>query len=109
METDVLLVFATFPTRELAREIGRTLVEEKLAACVNLLPAVESIYRWQGTVETAEESLALCKTTAARFSEFEKRLRALHPYEVPEIIAISAKDGLPAYLAWVVESVDQTS
>ena len=107
MSDPVLLVFATFPSRDLARTIGRMLVEERLVACVNLLPQVESIYRWQGAVETAEETLALYKTTETRYPAFQGRLKELHPYEVPEIVAVSIAHALPSYLKWVAESVER--
>jgi periplasmic divalent cation tolerance protein len=105
MSDAVLVVFATFPDAETARSIGRKLVEEQLAACANLVPQLESIYRWKGAVETANEVLALIKTTAASYAKLEARLRELHPYEVPEIIALEVRAGLPAYLDWVRESV----
>ncbi|MBV9128610.1 MAG: divalent-cation tolerance protein CutA [Verrucomicrobia bacterium] len=104
---DALLVFATFPDAEKAREVGRTLVSERLAACVNILTApVDSIYTWQGKIEAASETLALLKTTRAVYRKLEARLRALHPYEVPEIIALPLAAGLPAYLQWVAANCD---
>ncbi len=102
---EILLVFATFPDLARAREIGRILVAERLAACVNVLSApVESIYTWQGQQEEAAETLALIKTTRARYDALQERLRALHPYDVPEIIALPLAAGLPDYLRWVGES-----
>ena len=102
---DVLVVFATFPDPDKAREIGRLLVTERLAACVNILSApVESIYTWQGQQEETTETLTLFKTTRAAFPGLQERLRALHPYEVPEIIALPLAAGLPEYLRWVGES-----
>ena len=85
---DILIVFCTFPDLGQARETGTALVEAQLAACVNLIPAVESIYRWEGKVETAAEVLAVFKTTSEAWPRFESRLRELHPYEVPEIVAV---------------------
>lgn len=102
---NTLLVFSTFPDIEKARQIGTSLVESQLAACVNLIPAVESIYRWQGKVETSSEVLAIFKTTSAAWSEFEARLKALHPYDVPEIVAVEAEHVSAGYAAWVGESV----
>lgn len=102
---DVLLILCTFPNPEQARQIGTALVERQLAACVNLLPAVESIYRWQGKVETATETLAIFKTTAAAYPDFEKSLTEMHPYGVPEIVAISPEMIAGSYLAWVTDSV----
>jgi periplasmic divalent cation tolerance protein len=103
--SDVLLVLCTFPDSEQARQIGTVLVEAQLAACVNLLPAVESIYRWQGKVETAAETLAIFKTTAAAFPAFEKTLTELHPYEVPEILALEPAEVAAPYRAWLLSSV----
>ena len=98
---EVLLVFSTFPNAAQAREIGRVLVAERLAACVNLLPGVTSIYVWQGKEEESAETLALIKTRRELYPALEARLRALHPYEVPEIVAVEFAAGLPAYLEWV--------
>ena len=101
----LLLVFCTFPDVASARQIGTVLVERQLAACVNLVPAVESIYRWQGKVETATETLAIFKTTAAAFPAFEQKLAELHPYEVPEIIALEPAQVAAPYRAWVSAEV----
>lgn len=103
--SDVRLVLCTFPDVEKAREIGMKLVEERLAACVNLLPGVESIYRWQGVVESSAEVLAIFKTTADGWAAFAARLKELHPYEVPEIIAVEPDQVTAAYAKWVGESV----
>jgi periplasmic divalent cation tolerance protein len=103
--TDALLVCATFPDLAQARAIGRTLVTERLAACVNVVTApLESIYTWQGQHEENEEILAFMKTTRAAYPALETRLRALHPYEVPEIIAVPIAAGLPDYLRWIAEN-----
>lgn len=99
---EVRLVICTFPSAEVARQIGTALVEKQLAACVNLVPAIESIYRWQGEIETATETLALFKTTAALYPQFEFALAALHPYDVPEIIAIQPDQVAETYAKWVV-------
>lgn len=104
MGDEVLLALSTFPDLETARRIARQLVTENFAACANIIPAIESIYRWQGKVESGDEVLALFKLAASRYSEFETKLRALHPYEVPEIIACKIDHGLPEYLSWVGES-----
>ena len=101
MET-IRIVLCTFPTADAARQIGTTLVEKQLAACVNLVPAVESIYRWQGGVESATETLAIFKTSPAAYPEFERTLASLHPYEVPEIVAISPQEVAETYAAWVL-------
>jgi periplasmic divalent cation tolerance protein len=104
MAEEALLVFSTFPTAEAARTAVRTLVEERLCACGNLMPKVESIYRWEGRVETAEEVLIVLKTTRLRYPAVEESLRAMHPYEVPEIIAVRLENGAPAYLKWIADS-----
>ena len=101
----LLMVFSTFPDAASARQIGTLLVERQLAACVNLILAVESIYRWQGNVETAAETLAIFKTTAAAFPDFKRELAALHPYEVPEIIAISPEKIAAPYRTWLYTEV----
>jgi len=102
---DLYLVFCTFPTLESARQIGTLLVNTQLAACVNLCPQVESIYRWKGEVETATEVLAIFKTTAEAWPMFQERLTALHPYETPELVAQRPAEVNGSYAAWVVESV----
>lgn len=103
--SDIRLILCTFPDVDQARGIGRALVEARLAACVNLIPGVESIYHWQGVVETNAEVLAVFKTTASAFPAFESRLRELHPYEVPEIIALRPEQVAETYACWVSESV----
>jgi periplasmic divalent cation tolerance protein len=103
--SDVRLVICTFPEIATARQIGTLLVEKQLAACVNLIPGAESIYRWQGKVETAGEILALFKTTAAAYPAFERELTALHPYEVPEILAIAPAAVAESYTRWLLAEV----
>ena len=98
---DVLLVFTNAPDRDVATRIAQTLVDKRLAACVNILPGCTSVYRWQGEVERAEEVPMLIKTRGARFHELEAAIRQLHPYELPEIIAVPVTQGLPDYLDWV--------
>ncbi|GAB3350439.1 divalent-cation tolerance protein CutA [Lysobacter tyrosinilyticus] len=97
----VLLAYCTCPDTASADRIARALVAERLAACVNRLPGVQSTYRWQGAVEQADEVLLLIKTTADRLDAMTARLRVLHPYELPELIAVEVRAGLPAYLDWV--------
>jgi periplasmic divalent cation tolerance protein len=104
MADEVLLILSTFPDLATARRISRQLVEERFAACANILPQVESIYWWQGKVEDGNEILVLFKTSADRFPALETTLRQLHPYEVPEIIAVQLSQGLPEYLDWVATS-----
>lgn len=103
MIDNVLIVLTNCPDAEVADRLARTLVEQKLAACVNRLPAVDSVYRWQGAVERAVEVPLLIKSTRERLPEIQEAIRALHPYEVPEIVAIPVVAGLPAYLRWVVD------
>jgi periplasmic divalent cation tolerance protein len=97
----VLLACSTCPDAQTAAAIARTLVEERLAACVSQLPGITSTYRWQGEIETAGEVLLLIKTTGERLDALGARLRQLHPYELPELVAVEVRAGLPDYLAWV--------
>ncbi len=99
------LVLVTVPSRADGERIGRALVEERLAACVNVVPGLRSVYRWQGAVEAADEALLLIKTTAAAVEALAARVRSLHPYTLPEVIALPVAAGLTAYLAWVDEGV----
>lgn len=101
----VAVVLVTGPDPETLEAIARTLVEERLIACANILPVVSSIYRWEGAIEEAPESQAILKTTAGRIAALERRVAALHPYEVPEILALDVAGGSAAYLAWVRASV----
>ena len=98
----LLLALTTIGSREEAESIARTLLDERLVACANLLPGCRSLYLWQGALEEADETLVLFKTTRNRYRAFEERLRALHPYELPEIVALSPDALLPAYAAWVI-------
>jgi len=100
----VHLVFCSCPDSDTAQRLATTLVRERLAACVSVLPAMRSVYRWQGAVEQADEVLLLAKTPAARVAGLVERLQALHPYELPEILAVEAATGLPAYLHWVADA-----
>ena len=104
MSEEILLALSTFPDAETARCISKQLVEEKLAACANILPAIESIYRWKGEIETGQEIIAFFKTSEDRHAAFQEKLRSLHPYELPEIIFLPIAAGLPEYLRWVAES-----
>ena len=97
----IRIVFCTFPNIDAARQIGTALVEKQLAACVNLLPGIESVYRWQEKVESAAEILAIFKTSAATYPAFEKALGELHPYEVPEIVAVEPAEIAESYRSWV--------
>lgn len=104
MDGEIRLALSTFPDAETARRIASQLVSEKFAACANIVPAIESIYRWQGKVEQATEVLVFFKTTAALWAAFQEKLKSLHPYDVPEIICLDVRDGLPDYLRWVREN-----
>ena len=104
MADEVLLVLSTFPDAETARRIAEQLVREHFVACANILPGVQSIYHWQGKVEKAAETMVLFKTTRVRLAEFQTKLKALHPYDVPEIVALRVSEGLPEYLQWVREN-----
>jgi periplasmic divalent cation tolerance protein len=103
--TEARLVLSTCADRASAETLARVLVEERLAACVNLVPGIHSIYRWQGGVETADEVLLVIKTTAARVDPLTRRIEALHDYEVPEVIVLEAAGGGAPYLAWLSASV----
>jgi periplasmic divalent cation tolerance protein len=103
MIDSVLIVLTNCPDVEVADRIARTVVEQRLAACVNRLAPVESVYRWQGAVERATEVPLLIKTTRERYADLEEAIRALHPYQVPEIIAVPVSAGLPSYLRWVTD------
>lgn len=97
------LVLCTFPDKATAQRVATALVEQRLAACVNLLPAIDSIYRWEGRIESACEVLALIKTTAEACPQLESKLKELHPYEVPEIVALPVERAEAVYAKWVAE------
>jgi periplasmic divalent cation tolerance protein len=101
MAKTILLALSTFPDCETARRISNQLVTEKLAACANILPSVESIYTWKEKLENGNETLVFFKLSEARQSAFQEKLRSLHPYEAPEIIFVPLAGGLPEYLRWV--------
>lgn len=103
--TDARVVLTTAADTAEAEKIARALVDRRLAACVNILPQIRSIYRWQGTVEDAAEILLVIKTTATHFSAVRDAIRELHSYDVPECIALPITDGSPDYLQWLTESV----
>ncbi|MDP4584130.1 MAG: divalent-cation tolerance protein CutA [Verrucomicrobiales bacterium] len=102
---DIITLITTFADAETARQIGTQLVESQLVACVNVLPGVESIFRWQGEVQLDAEAIALIKTTRGRLEELEAWLQTYHPYEVPEILVLTPESGSARYLQWVRESV----
>jgi periplasmic divalent cation tolerance protein len=103
LDKEFLVVLSTCPTPAVATELARALVEQGHAACVNVLPAVRSIYRWQGKVQSDEEALLVIKTTAGRFRELREALVARHPYEVPEVVALRVADGHHPYLDWLAD------
>ena len=103
--TDKCIVLSTAGSQEQAREIAQALVGRRLAACVNIVPGVESVYRWQDKVETAGEWLLVMKTTAGAFPALRQALLELHSYEVPECLQLAVEDGDTAYLQWIGESV----
>jgi periplasmic divalent cation tolerance protein len=104
MAAKILLALSTFPDVETARRISNQLVSESFAACANIFPAIESIYRWKGKIENGAETFVLFKVSEDRRRAFQEKLRSLHPYEVPEIIFVQVTTGLPEYLRWVTES-----
>jgi periplasmic divalent cation tolerance protein len=99
--TDALLVFTTLPSADKAAELAKVLVEERLAACANLLPAIRSIYRWQGKLQDENEVLVLLKTRAEHLERLKLRILELHPYEVPEVLAVPVEAGYQPYLDWL--------
>ena len=101
-KTKAIVVLVTAGTAENAEQIARALVEERLAACVNLIPGVRSIYRWQGKVADEAEWLLVIKSERSRFAAIEARVRALHGYEVPEVIALEIAEGSAPYLEWLL-------
>ncbi len=107
--TDISVILVTAGSDEEASRIGRTLVEEKLVACVNIIPRIRSIYWWQGEVCDDEEVLLIMKSATSKYPLIQDRIRALHSYEVPEIITFPIVQGLPEYLKWVIHSTTQSS
>lgn len=107
MESDYLIILITAPDRVIGREIATHLVDAQLAACVNLLPGVTSFYRWEGKLNEDEEVLLIGKTRRECFGRLQKAVQTIHPYQVPEIVAVPLIDGLEAYLRWIDESVSR--
>ena len=100
-----LVVLSTFPSADKAAEVARQLVDAKLAACVNIVPAIRSIYRWQGAISDDAEVLAIIKTTTERYDALAQLVTSLHPYDVPELLALPVAAGHAPYLAWLAASV----
>jgi periplasmic divalent cation tolerance protein len=103
-EPEFVVVLVTTANAEEAARLGRTLVEERLAACANVIGPIRSIYRWQGTVEEADEHLVLLKARGADVAALEARVRALHSYDVPEVLALPVTAGSASYLAWLADA-----
>jgi periplasmic divalent cation tolerance protein len=103
--TDKRIVFTAAASQEEASRIARHLVEHRLAACVNIVPQIASIYRWRGKVEETREWLLIVKTTTAAFGQVREAIAELHSYELPECICLTIEDGSSAYLQWIAESV----
>jgi periplasmic divalent cation tolerance protein len=103
--TDTVVVLVTAPSADEAARIARAVVGEKLAACGNVVPGVRSIYRWEGEVRDEPEALLVLKAPAKRFPELRDRVVALHPYQVPEVVALRIDDGSERYLDWIVQSM----
>jgi periplasmic divalent cation tolerance protein len=105
MSEETVVAMVTAPTMEEAAQLGRMLVEERLAACANLVPGLRSIYRWQDAVQDDAEVLLLIKTTANVFDRLAQRIQELHSYDIPEVLALPVVAGLPAYLQWLTAQV----
>ena len=106
MTNETQIVLCTVPDEAAARRIASALVGERLAACVNIVPGITSVYRWKDTIENAAELLLIIKTNMGVYTRLQDRIHALHPYELPEIIAVSIDSGLPDYLAWITTSLE---
>lgn len=104
MTDQPMLVLTNAPDMAAAQVLARSLVESRLAACVSIGPAVHSFYRWQGNIEQADEVTLTVKTVAARYGDVEAAIRAFHPYQVPEILAVPVSNGSAAYLAWIADA-----
>ena len=106
MTEEHCIVLCMVPDAATGEQLAQRLVEERLAACVNMLPAITSIYRWQGNIQKDAECLLIIKSRRDRFATLCETVRELHPYELPEIIAVPLIDGLPAYLSWIDQNLE---
>jgi periplasmic divalent cation tolerance protein len=105
--TDVAVVLVTAPSQQVAEQLAAALVEERLAACGNVVPGVVSIYRWEGAVQREQEVLVVFKTPTALAARLIERVQQLHPYDVPEAVALRSAEVLPSYAAWVADSTSE--
>jgi periplasmic divalent cation tolerance protein len=105
--SEYVVVFMTASSLDEAETIAHTLVEERLAACVNIVPSITSVYRWEGATHHDQETLLIAKTRRSAFSRLAQRVKEVHSYETPEVIAVRVEDGLPAYLSWIAQEVPQ--
>ena len=103
--SEVVLVYVTCPSEETAHEIGRAMVEKQHAACANIIPGMKSIYRWQGQIESANETILILKTVKHNWSALFDAVKAMHPYDVPCIVALPVEGGHKPYLEWIGQSV----
>lgn len=103
------LILCTCPDNPVAEQLATTLVQQHLAACINIIPGLTSIYRWKGKLEKGTEVLLLIKTTRERYAAVESAIRQQHPYELPEIIAVTLDEGSPDYLRWITTSLEDVS
>ncbi len=103
------LILCTCPDHQVAEQLATSLVEQGLAACINIVPGLTSIYRWQGKLEKGTEELLLIKTTREHYAALESTIRQQHPYELPEIIAVTLDEGSPDYLRWITASLEDVS
>ena len=106
MRNTPLIVLCTVPDAETAEEIANILIADNLAACVNIIPGITSIYRWEDRIERDEELLLIIKTRGKVYQALQEKITDLHPYELPEVIAVPIQNGLPAYLSWLAQSLE---
>lgn len=106
-DTDYHLVITTCPNSDVARRLADHVVENRLAACVNIISDITSVYRWQGKISTDLEQLLLMKSPKSRYPELEQAIKAMHPYELPEVVAVPIRAGLADYLAWIGDSCEK--